>query len=87
MITDDPEVTISEIASRLGRNKSGIYAMLCKYKYEHGIDLESLNSNAERVRLRQAKESVCKPVHIIASNGEEYDFLSLTEACKELEKI
>ena len=87
MIAADPEVTISKIASRLGRNKSGIYAMLRKYKYEHSIDLESLNRNAEGVRLRQAKESVCKPVHIIAPNGEEYDFSSLTEACKELEKI
>ncbi len=87
MIADDPEITISEIASRLGRNKSGIYAMLRKYKHEHGIDLESLNKNAERVRLRQAKESVCKPVHIIAPNCEEYDFSSLTEACKDLETI
>lgn len=51
------------------------------------IGMESLNENAERVRLHRAKESVCKPVHIIAPNGEEYDFLSLTEACKELEVI
>lgn len=87
LIADNPKITISEIAKDLGRNKSGIYTMLRKYKHEHGIDMESLNENAERVRLHRAKESVCKPVHIIAPNGEEYDFLSLTEACKELEVI
>lgn len=61
--------------------------MLRKYEHEHGIDIEPLNENAERIRLRRAKESVCKCVHIIAPNGEAYDFLSLTEACKELEVI
>lgn len=87
MVADDPEITISEIASRLGRTKSGIYAMLRKYKHEHDLDMELLNRNAEKVRQRRAKERVCKPVRIITSNSEKYEFLSLAEACKELEAI
>ena len=87
MLADDPEITIAEIAGRLGRNKSGLYAMLRRYRQEHGVDLERLRRNAEAVRLRRAKESVCKPVHITAPNGEAYDFPSLTEACRRLEAI
>lgn len=87
MIADDPEITVSEIADKLKRNRSGVYAMLRRYRQEHGIDLAQLSRNAECVRLRRTKESICKPIHVISPNGEELDYPSLTEACRSLEDI
>jgi|GEM_PF-632173 len=87
MLDEDPEITVFEIANRLGKCKSGIYALLRKYSHEYFIDINSLHMNAEKFRLRKLKESVCKPVHVITPNGAEYDYSSLTKACKELEAI
>lgn len=87
MIADDPEITVSKIADKLERNRSGVYAMLRRYRQEHGIDLAQLSRNAESVRLRRIKESVRKPVRILTPDGEALDFSSLTEACGTLEEI
>lgn len=87
MIADDPENTVSKIAGKLERNRSGVYAMLRRYRQEHGIDLAQFSRNAENIRLHRIKERVRKPVRILTPDGEPLDFSSLTEACGTLEEI
>lgn len=84
MLTERPGITVAEIAAEMGRNRSGLYALLRKYGHTQGIDLDALHRNAEAFRLKRAKEQLCKPVSVLAPDGVRYVFPGLTEACQAL---